>query len=291
MRTRPARVAILGTGKIGIDLLFKIQRSEHLRCVLVAGRNPESAGLKIAKQQDVETSDKGLDAALERERGIDILFDATSALAHIRHWELLKNTSIKVVDMTPSKLGDAIIPAVNLADAESVNHINMVSCGGQSSIPVVNAVSGVVKELASVEIVSSIASKSAGPATRLNLDEYIHTTERGLLRFSSAGKSKVILILNPAEPPVDMQTTIWCQIENPPMEAITTAVKNRVEAIKRYVPGYELLVEPTQTEANRIVMMIKVVGLGDYLPKFAGNLDIINCAAVAAAEKMATALT
>ena len=228
---------------------------------------------------------------LEREKGIDILFDATSALAHIRHWEILKNTSIKVVDMTPSKLGDAIIPAVNLAHAESVSHINMVSCGGQSSIPVVNAVSGVVKELASVEIVSSIASKSAGPATRLNLDEYIHTTERGLLRFSSAGKSKVILILNPAEPPVDMQTTIWCQIENPPMEAITTAVKNRVEAIKRYVPGYELLVEPTQTEANRIVMMIKVVGLGDYLPKFAGNLDIINCAAVAAAEKMATALT
>jgi acetaldehyde dehydrogenase (acetylating) len=248
-----------------------------------------SPGLDLAKKQGVAVSDKGIDAILSDIDNIDIVFDATSALAHIQHWEKLKGTRVKMIDMTPSQLGQPLVPAVNLKDAETNRHVNMISCGGQSSIPMVNAVSEVVESLKYVEVVSSIASKSAGSATRINLDEYIHTTELGILRFSKATHSKVILILNPAEPPVNMQTTISFQIENPPMAKIIDAVKKRVDVIKKYVQGYDLLIEPKQIEPNKVVMMIKVVGLGDYLPKYAGNLDIINCAAVAGAEKMALA--
>lgn len=290
MVTSPIKVAILGTGKIGIDLLFKIQRSESLSCVLVAGRSAASSGLEIAHQQGIPVSDEGIKAILSNIDGIDIVFDATSALAHVRHWAALEKTRVKVIDMTPSKLGKAIVPAVNLSDAGQARHANMISCGGQLSIPIVNAVSEAVEAMEYVEVVSSIASKSAGAATRINLDEYIHTTERGILSFSRARRSKVILILNPADPPVSMQTTISFQLENPPMKEIVHAVRARVEAVKRYVPGYDLIIEPKQIESNRVVVMIKIVGIGDYLPKYAGNLDIINCAAIAVAEKMASAM-
>jgi acetaldehyde dehydrogenase (acetylating) len=289
MNKSRANVAILGTGKIGIDLLFKIQRSEHLNCVLVAGRNAASSGLDIAQNQCVTVSDQGIDSILNRVDDIDIVFDATSALAHVRHWDKLKDTHIRMIDLTPSKLGAALIPAVNLNEALHHRHVNMISCGGQSSIPIVHAISSVVPEISYVEVVSSIASKSAGAATRLNLDEYINTTELGIQRFSSARKSKVILILNPAEPPVNMQTTISIEIKDAPMDAVIEATRQRVAAIQRYVLGYELIFEPKQIDANRLVTMIKVIGRGDYLPKYAGNLDIINCAAVAAAEKMAEA--
>ena len=290
MLASTVRVAILGTGKIGIDLLFKIQRSELLSCVLVAGRSAGSAGLEIARQQGVPTSDEGINAILNNIDGIDIVFDATSAFAHVRHWDALKETRVKVIDMTPSQLGKAIVPAVNLTEIGLVRHANMISCGGQSSIPIINAVSEVVEDMEYVEVVSSIASKSAGAATRINLDEYIHTTERGILSFSRARRGKVILILNPAEPPVSMQTTISFQLENPHMKEIVHAVRARVESVKRYVPGYDLIIEPKQIESNRVVVMVKVVGMGDYLPKYAGNLDIINSAAIAVAEKMATSI-
>lgn len=283
--TKKFNVAIIGTGKIGIDLLYKMSRSEKLTCVLVSGRNPNSEGLKIARQLGVPTSDRGIEAVLEQEN-IDIIFDATSAAAHIEHWRRIEKTNIGVIDMTPSGLGKSVVPAVNISEAKSMRHINMISCGGQSSIPIINAVSGVVNEIDYVELVSSISSKSAGAATRVNLDEYIDNTERGILDFSKAKRSKVILILNPAEPPVNMQTSISFQIKNPPMDLISEAVKHRVEAVRKYVPGYELLFEPKQVEDNRVVVMLKVEGAGDYLPKYAGNLDIINCAAVAAAEVM-----
>ena len=282
-------VAIIGTGKIGIDLLFKIRRSEILKCILVTGRSEDSEGLKIAKQLGVPVSTKGIDAVLEN-GNIDIIFDATSAAAHIKHWEIIKDTSIGMIDMTPSKLGKSVIPAVNILEAAALQHINMISCGGQSSIPIINAVSGVVDSIDYVELVSSISSKSAGAATRVNLDEYIDNTERAILDFSKAKRSKVILILNPAEPPVNMQTSISFQIKNPPMDLIIRSVKSRVESVRKYVPGYELLFEPKQVDENRIVVMVKVEGAGDYLPKYAGNLDIINCAAVAVAEVMGKAI-
>ena len=283
--TKKINVAIIGTGKIGIDLLFKIRRSEVLTCVLVSGRSANSDGLKIAQELGVPTSIHGIDAVLEC-GNIDIIFDATSAAAHIKHWQLIEKTGIGMIDMTPSKLGKSIVPAVNILEAKVLQHINMISCGGQSSIPIINAVSGVVNEIEYVELVSSISSKSAGAATRVNLDEYIDNTELAILEFSKAKRSKVILILNPAEPPVNMQTSISFQIQNPPMDLIIEAVRERVEAVREYVPGYELLFEPKQVDDNRVVVMLKVEGAGDYLPKYAGNLDIINCAAVAVAEVM-----
>jgi len=287
MINNPIRVAILGSGKIGIDLMFKVQRSESLTCFMVVGRSNQSIGLETAKLNGFTVSDKGIDAILNNLNEVDIVFDATSATAHLHHWDLLKDSSIRVIDMTPSKLGKSIVPAVNLIEAHTCRHVNMISCGGQSSIPIINAVSEVVKSIEYVEVVSSIASKSAGSATRINLDEYINTTENGIITFSKAKKAKVIIVLNPAEPPVNMQTTISFQINNPPLKEILSAVRMRVEEIKKYVPGYELVIEPTQIESNRVVVIVKVVGRGDYLPKYAGNLDIINCAAVAVAERMA----
>lgn len=278
-------VAIIGTGKIGIDLLFKIRRSQILNCVLVSGRSEASEGLRIARELGIGVSAKGIDAVIEN-RDIDIIFDATSAAAHIKHWEIIKNMNIGMIDMTPSKLGKSIIPAVNILDVQALKNINMISCGGQSSIPIINAVSEVVNAIDYVELVSSISSKSAGAATRVNLDEYIDNTERAILEFSKAKRSKVILILNPAEPPVNMQTSISFQIKNPPMNLIIRSVKNRVASVREYVPGYELLFEPKQVDENKVVVMLKVEGAGDYLPKYAGNLDIINCAAVAVAEMM-----
>lgn len=283
--TKKINVAIIGTGKIGIDLLFKIRRSEVLSCVLVSGRSANSEGLKIAQEFGVPTSIHGIDAVLEC-GNIDIIFDATSAAAHIKHWQLIDKTGIGMIDMTPSKFGKSVVPAVNILEAKVLRHVNMISCGGQSSIPIINAVSSVVNEIEYVELVSSISSKSAGAATRVNLDEYIDNTELAILKFSKAKRSKVILILNPAEPPVNMQTSISFQIKNPPMDLIIEAVRERVEVVGKYVPGYELLFEPKQVDDNRVVVMLKVEGAGDYLPKYAGNLDIINCAAVAVAEVM-----
>lgn len=278
-------VAIIGTGKIGIDLLFKIRRSKMLNCVLVSGRSEASEGLRIAKELGVEVSAKGIDAVIEN-GDIDIIFDATSAAAHIKHWDIIKNMNIGMIDMTPSKLGKSIIPAVNILEVQALKNINMISCGGQSSIPIINAISEVVSAIDYVELVSSISSKSAGAATRVNLDEYIDNTERAILEFSKAKRSKVILILNPAEPPVNMQTSISFQINNPPMDLIIRSVKDRVALVRKYVPGYNLLFEPKQVDENKVLVMLKVEGAGDYLPKYAGNLDIINCAAVAAAEIM-----
>lgn len=285
---RKINVAIIGMGKIGIDLLFKIRRSNILSCVLVVSRSRNSNGLEIARQLGINVSDQGIEEILSNQNNIDIIFDATSAVAHMRHWEILKNTKIKVIDMTPSKIGKSIVPAVNLSEIGNSRNINMISCGGQSSIPIINAISSLFENLKYIEVVSSIASKSAGAATRINLDEYIHTTEHGILEFSCAKRSKVILILNPAEPPVNMQTTISLQLKNPPMQEILNAVRIKVEEVKKYVPGYELIVEPKQIDSNRVVVMLKIEGMGDYLPKYAGNLDIINCAAVAVATKMAT---
>jgi acetaldehyde dehydrogenase len=283
---RKARVAILGTGKIGIDLLVKVLRSKYLVCSVVAGRHENSQGMQKARELGVPTAIKGIESIVSRVDQIDVLFDATSAFAHVRHWEVLESSNLCVIDMTPSQLGEPIVPAVNLEKASSTKHVNMISCGGQASIPIIHAVSEVVDKLDYVEVVSSIASKSAGAATRINLDEYIQNTEQAIRFFSKSRASKVILILNPAEPPVDMQTTISFQLDDPPIDRIVEAVRARANKIREYVPGYEVLVEPKRIEKNRVVTMIKVVGRGDYLPRYAGNLDVINCAAVAVAEKM-----
>ncbi|MES2077141.1 MAG: acetaldehyde dehydrogenase (acetylating) [Pseudomonadota bacterium] len=284
------KIAIIGSGNIGTDLMIKVMRSKHLSCTLFAGRNFNSAGMKRASQLGVPISDRGIEAIVADPSICDVVFDATSAQAHVEHWAILERLGKTVIDMTPAKLGEFCIPAINAQACldTGTRNINMITCGGQSSIPIANAISQVHANIEYIEVASSIASRSAGPATRANLDEYIETTEDALQRFSGARRTKAILILNPANPPIDMQTTIYAKIANPDLPAIQAAVAAMVEQLKTYVPGYQLIVPPT-IEGGKVVTTIKVLGAGDYLPQYAGNLDIINCAAIAVAELIATA--
>lgn len=280
------KVAIIGSGNIGTDLLIKIQRSEYLDCVLFIGRNLSSPGMAKAISLGVKVSDQSINAIVKDPDCCDLVFDATSAKDAQHHWLILKDLGKMVVDMTPAKIGSLSIPAVNLSEAILQQNVNMVTCGGQASIPIAYLIGQTHADVEYIEVVSSIASRSAGPATRLNLDEYIETTEEGVRLFSGAKKTKAILNLNPADPCIDMQTTIFAKVGKPDIESLTRAVKEMVEKIKTYVPGYQLLVSPIY-ENGRIIVMVKTQGLGDYLPKYAGNLDIINCAAIAVAEEYA----
>jgi acetaldehyde dehydrogenase (acetylating) len=288
--TDKLKIAIIGSGNIGTDLMVKVMRSKHLVCTLFAGRNFNSAGMKRASQLGVPISDRGIEAIIADPSICDLVFDATSAQAHVGHWAALDKLGKTVIDMTPAKLGEFCIPAINAQATldTGTRNINMITCGGQSSIPIAAAIGAVHKDIEYVEVASSIASRSAGPATRANLDEYIETTEEALQRFSGSRRAKAILILNPANPPIDMQTTIYAKIANPDLPAIRASVEAMVARLKTYVPGYGLVVPPT-IEGGRVVTTIKVVGAGDYLPQYAGNLDIINCAAIAMAEMVAAA--
>jgi acetaldehyde dehydrogenase (acetylating) len=282
------KVAILGSGNIGTDLLVKIQRSEFLECVLFIGRNLSSPGMAKAISLGVKVSDESVQAIVKNPDCCDLIFDATSAKDAKVHWEILDKLGKIVVDLTPAKLGGLCIPAVNLPESMLQNNVNMITCGGQASIPIAYTIGKTHDDIEYIEVISSIASKSAGPATRLNLDEYIETTELGVKLFSNAKKTKAILNLNPAEPCIDMQTTIFAKVKNPNLEALKIEIDKMIDSIRKYVPGYELIVPPIY-ENGKIVVMIKVQGLGDYLPKYAGNLDIINCAAIAVAEEYAKA--
>lgn len=278
------KVAILGSGNIGTDLLVKIHRSEFLECVLFIGRNLSSPGMAKAISLGVKVSDESIHAITKNPDCVDLVFDATSAKDAKYHWEILEKLGKIVVDITPAKLGVLCIPAVNLNEAVQQKNVNMITCGGQASIPMAYVIGKTQQNVRYIEVVSSIASRSAGPATRLNLDEYIDTTELGLRLFSKVNKTKAILNLNPADPCIDMQTTIFAQVDVPDMDALKREVDIMITAISDYVPGYSLLVPPIY-ENGRIVIMVKAQGLGDYLPKYAGNLDIINCAAIAVAEQ------
>jgi acetaldehyde dehydrogenase (acetylating) len=283
------RVAILGTGNIGTDLLIKVMRSNLLECVLFVGRNLRSEGMQKASQLGAPISDRGIDAIVQHAEKIDILFDATSAAAHLEHWPVLQKLGKTVIDMTPAKVGDLCVPAINADQviASSAQNINMITCGGQASVPIANAIAAVQNDIDYIEVASSIASRSAGPATRANLDEYIETTEQALIKFSRAKQAKAILILNPARPPIDMQTTIYAKVSNPDIPAICASVEEMMSRITQYVPGYQLIVPPT-LEGDRVMTTVKVLGNGDYLPRYAGNLDIINCAAIGIAERIAS---
>lgn len=287
-QNRMLKVAIVGSGNIGTDLLMKIMRSEKLDCTLFAGRNFSSPGMKRASQLGVAISDRGIEEIVRNPSICDLVFDATSAQAHVEHWRILDSLGKLVIDMTPAKIGKFCIPSINVEDFIELRNrnINMVTCGGQSSIPIAHAISQVHPSIEYLEVASSIASRSAGPATRANLDEYIETTEDALRLFTGARRTKAILILNPANPPIDMQTTIYAKIENPDMAEINAAISRMIVTLKSYVPGYQLILPPT-FEGGRVVVTIKVLGNGDYLPQYAGNLDIINCAAIAVAERLA----
>lgn len=282
------KVAILGTGNIGTDLLIKIMKSNYLECSVFVGRNLQSKGMSKAINLGVRVSDQSIEFLKNNTELYDLVFDATTASEHIKHAKIFKELNKIAIDLTPAKVGILCVPSVNLSEALKVNNINTITCGGQASIPLAYILGKVHPNIEYIEVVSAISSKSAGPGTRANLDEYIETTEAGIKHFSKCQKSKVMLILNPANPCIDMQTTIQATIKNPNMDLINIEIDKMVAKIQKYVPGYRLVVPPTY-EGGRLIMMIRVKGLGDYLPSYAGNLDIINCAAIAIAEEFSKA--
>ena len=254
---------------------------------MFAGRNLSSPGMSKASHLGVPVSAKGIDSIRELKGVVSLVFDATSAEDHIKHAPLFEKMEMVAVDMTPAKVGRMCVPAVNLEQCLGWPNVNMITCGGQASIPLAWAIAQANPQVEYIETVSSIASRSAGPATRINLDEYLLTTETGLEAFSSCARTKAILNLNPAQPCIHMQTTVMAKINSPDLALTRMKVETMVTLIKKYVPGYQLILPP-MLEGGRLVMMVRVDGLGDYLPKYAGNLDIINCAAIAFAEAYAS---
>jgi acetaldehyde dehydrogenase len=282
------RVAILGTGNIGTDLLLKAMRSPLLECTGFVGRSMESVGIRKAQSLGVPVSDRSIDAIVQDPDSYDLVFDATSARDARRHWELLEPLGLPVIDLTPAKLGKLCIPALNLAECAEQPNLCMVTCGGQASIPLADCIVRTQPHVEYVEIVSTSASRSVGPATRINIDEYLATTEAAVGHFCGVERRKTILIVNPSNPPIKMQNTVFAKADEVDLPALGAAVDEMVARIQRYVPGYRLVVPPLH-ENGRIAMTVQISGAGDYLPEYAGNLDIITCAAVAAAEETARA--
>lgn len=280
------KIGIIGTGNIGCDLLVKIQRSRFLECGIFSGQNPDSVGIKFAKKLGVATSFESIDAIVKNPDLCEIVIDATNAESHNKHAPILKRLGKFTIDMTPSNIGKMCIPILNLEECLSQKNINMISCGGQDTTPIAHAIMKIHPETEYIEIVSHIASKSAGMGTRDNIDEYTQTTCDGIRLFTKVPKAKAIIILNPAQPPIIMHNTIFALIKKPNMAKLKSSIRSQVANIQSYVPGYKLTLGPI-FENNRITVMNEVVGRGDYLPKYAGNLDIIDCAAIKVAEEYA----
>ncbi|AMO87460.1 Acetaldehyde dehydrogenase [Solibacillus isronensis B3W22] len=280
------KVAILGSGNIGTDLMKKIMRSSNLELVAVIGIDPESDGLRKAREAGFQTFHTGLDGFLDAGVKVDAVFDATSAYTHIKHAEQLRAHNIRAIDLTPAAIGPLIVPTVNLHAHPNADNVNMVTCGGQATIPIIHAVSKLYN-VEYAEIVATIASKSAGPATRANIDEFIATTSRAIELVGGAKKGRTVLILNPAEPPIMMNDTIHLLVDRPVEEdTLYEALVQAEQAVQQYVPGYRLKSRPF-VEGNRISVFLEVAGAADYLPAFAGNLDIITAASIKIAEEWA----
>lgn len=283
------KVAILGTGNIGTDLMKKIMRSPHLELTAVIGIDPNSDGLRKAKEAGFNTFHTGLDGFLETPNLAEVVFDATSAYAHKKHAEQLRAHGIRAIDLTPAAVGPLTVPTVNLHAHSEAENVNLVTCGGQATIPLIYAVSQLY-EVEYAEIVATISSKSAGPATRANIDEFTATTSRAIEVVGRAKKGKTIMILNPAEPPIMMNDTIHLRVDRPvdDEDALYNALVKMEQEVQQYVPGYRLKSRPF-VEENRISIFLEVAGAADYLPAYAGNLDIITAAAVKIAEEWSKA--
>lgn len=283
---KKVNIAIIGTGNIGCDLLIKINRSKILNCNMFIGQNQESEGLKMAQSLGINTSFDSINEIIKNPTCCDIVFDATSADAHKIHAPILKKLNKFTIDMTPSRIGKMCVPFINLQECLKEKNVNMVTCGGQATTPIAKAIMKIHPETKYIEIVSSISSKSAGIGTRNNIDEYTQTTSEALKVLGGAPKSKAIIILNPAEPPILMHNTIFAEIDNPNLKKLEKEINSTITEIQKYVPGYKLTLGPV-FENNRLTVMIEVTGMGDFLPIYSGNLDIINCAAINVAESYA----
>ncbi|MFQ6110742.1 MAG: acetaldehyde dehydrogenase (acetylating) [Nitrospinota bacterium] len=281
-------VAIIGSGNIGTDLMCKLRRSPCLEVRLMVGIDPSSEGLARARALGIEASPDGIGGLLEKPDAPPIVFDATSAKAHLAHAPLLREAGKIAIDLTPAAVGPYVVPAVNMPELLGHPNVNLVTCGGQATVPIVAAVSRVTG-VSYAEIVATISSRSAGPGTRQNIDEFTQTTAKGLEVIGGAERGKAIIILNPAEPPIIMRDTIYCEVEEADGERITASIKDMVATIQGYVPGYALKGEPL-VDDHMVTTMVEVRGAGDYLPEYSGNLDIMTAAAVAVGEAFAKKL-
>ncbi|MGE7843192.1 acetaldehyde dehydrogenase (acetylating) [Lysinibacillus sp. NPDC093712] len=280
------KVAILGSGNIGTDLMYKIERSAYLTMSVMVGIDSTSEGIQRAKDRGYHTITNGISGLVACPELFDIVFDATTANAHTLHSEQVLALGKKIVDLTPAAIGPFVVPCANLEKYMDVDNVNMVTCGGQATIPIVYAINEVV-DVTYAEIVATVASKSAGPGTRANIDEFTRTTARAIEEVGGAKKGKAIIILNPAEPPMMMRDTVHVLVnEVGKEEEITKAIEDIVRAVQQYVPGYRMTSAPI-FDGKQISIFIEVEGAGDFFPPYSGNLDIMTAAAVQVGNHMA----
>jgi acetaldehyde/propanal dehydrogenase len=287
------RCAIIGSGNIGTDLMYKALRSAEIEPVWMVGIDPDSDGLARARSHGLKTTHEGVDGLIAHMRAdnIRMAFDATSAYAHAENSRKVIEQGAVMIDLTPAAIGPYCVPSVNLAAqiALGASNLNMVTCGGQATIPMVYAVSR-VQPVDYGEIIATVSSRSAGPGTRANIDEFTRTTATGVERVGGAKRGKAIIIINPADPPIIMRDTIHCLTETEPdQEAIRASVHAMIAEVQKYVPGYQLKNGPV-FDGRRVSIFLEVAGLGDYLPTYAGNLDIMTAAALRTGELIAAEL-
>ncbi|HEU0247369.1 MAG TPA: acetaldehyde dehydrogenase (acetylating) [Gaiellaceae bacterium] len=278
--------AVLGSGNIGTDLMAKLLQSETLELTAVVGVDPESKGLARAKVLGLDAPAEGVDWLVEHSEQAAIVFEATSASAHRANAPRLAEAGLRSIDLTPAKLGPGVVPVVNLEHHADAPDLNLISCGGQATIPVVAAIAEQTA-VPYAEIVAAISSKSAGPGTRQSIDEFTRTTAKGLEEIGGAERGKAIIILNPAEPPILMRNTIFCTVASDvDQDAIAANIFAMAERVAAYVPGYRLRADPIFDE-ERLTVIVEVEGAGDFLPRYAGNLDVMTAAAVRVGERLA----
>ncbi|WP_226037530.1 acetaldehyde dehydrogenase (acetylating) [Aquibacillus saliphilus] len=280
------KVGIIGSGNIGTDLMYKVERSEHLEMSVMVGIDPESEGLRRARNRGYQTIDSGIEGLLKHPELVDIVFDATTAKAHQYHSLKLSELGKKVIDLTPAAIGPFVVPPVNLHEHLNKQDMNMVSCGGQATIPIVHAINRVTS-VSYAEIVATISSKSAGPGTRANIDEFTETTSKAIEQVGGAKSGKAIIILNPAEPPIMMRDTVHALVEEDGKEEeIVESIREMEKEVRTYVPGYRLKSEP-QFDGRKITVFIEVEGAADFFPSYSGNLDIMTAAAAKVGNELA----